>query len=220
MNSLSNYGVLWDLDGVLVDSGELHFLSWSEVMQENDIPFSYEFFRDTFGMNNAGVLTRLLGEPPTPELLWKVAGRKEELFRELLPGRVKVLPGARDWLARLRRWGVRQALATSAPAENMEALVDEAGLRSYLDALVTGFDLPSKPDPAVYLKAAEQIGVAPAQCVVVEDAVPGVEGARRAGMRCIAVTTTNPAGALQAADIVVDRLSEVSDEAFRSLLTA
>jgi beta-phosphoglucomutase-like phosphatase (HAD superfamily) len=102
---------------------------------------------------------------------------------------------------------------------NIDTLVDELGLRPFFDALVSGVDLPGKPEPVLFLKVADMLHVPAERCVVVEDAVAGVEAAKRAGMRCIAVTTTSPASALGAADLVVDRLDDLPIDAFQKLLT-
>ena len=96
--------------------------------------------------------------------------------------------------------------------------MDELGLRAYFDAIVSGSDLPGKPDPAVFLEVARLIGVSPERCVVVEDAVAGVRGARRAGMKCVAVTTTNPAQLLKEADVIVERLDALPLDTFERLL--
>jgi HAD superfamily hydrolase (TIGR01509 family) len=214
-------GAIWDLDGVLADTGELHYLSWKQVLPEYGVPFSWEVFQSTFGMNNAGILAVLLGRTPDPGLVAEISERKEEAFRQAVvavPGRLQTLPGVREWLERLRATGFRQAIASSAPPANIETLVDELGLRGFFYALVSGYDLPGKPDPATFFEAARAIGVPARRCVVVEDAVHGVEGARRADMKCIAVTTTNPAVALAAADVVVARLDGLPLDAFERLL--
>jgi HAD superfamily hydrolase (TIGR01509 family) len=210
--------VIWDMDGVLVDTGEFHLASWLEIMPAFNLPFSEALFRQTFGMNNTGVLTTLMGEPPSPELVRAVSDRKEARFREMIRGQAVPLPGVTDWLAQLRQAGFTHAVASSAPPANIDALIDELQLRPYFVALVSGFDIPGKPDPGVFLQAAAALGSAPEQCVVVEDAVAGVEAARRAGMKCIAVTTTNPAHLLRAADIVVNRLPDLPPMAFDRLL--
>jgi beta-phosphoglucomutase family hydrolase len=211
-------GVLWDMDGVLVSTGEFHFQAWSQTLAEYDIPFTQEQFRTTFGMNNSRILEVLLEETPDPELVEEISERKERLFRQLVKGQARLLPGVREWLGRLNAWGVRQAIASSAPPANIEVLVDELGIRPYFAATVSGDELPGKPDPAVFLKAAQSIGVLPERCVVVEDAVAGVEAAKRGGMKCIAVTTTNPAGALDGADVVVESLDELAPEKLERLL--
>ncbi len=215
---MNTYGVIWDMDGVLVDTGEFHFQAWAQVLSERDLPFSREFFQSTFGMNNTGVLTTLFGETPAPELVAEISDRKEWLFRQIAGDRAQALPGAREWLQKLKAAGVRQAIASSAPPENIDVLVDGLDLRRYFDAIVSGFSMQGKPDPGVFLKAAREIGVPPERCVVVEDAVAGVEAARRAGMRCVAVTTTNPASALGDADLVVGGLDELAGDVFGRLL--
>ncbi len=212
-----NQGVLWDMDGVLVDTGEFHFQAWSETLAEHGIPFNRDRFRSTFGMNNVGILSVLLGRTPAPELLAEISDKKEERFRQAIRGRAQLLPGVLGWLERLAAVGVSQAIASSAPLANIDALVDELGLRAYFRAVASGFDLPGKPNPAVFLTAASMIGVPPERCVVVEDAVAGVEAAKRAGMKAIAVMTTNPAEALKAADLVVERLDALRDDAFEHL---
>ncbi|MEZ4769390.1 MAG: HAD-IA family hydrolase [Caldilineales bacterium] len=212
------FGVLWDLDGTIVDTGNFHYQSWEQALPEFGIPFSPEKFQRTFGMTNEGVLAVFTDGQADPALVEAVAERKEALFRDLLRGNVNALPGVMDWLTRLHDAGAAQALASSAPPANIDLMLDELTLRPYFAAVVSGTGLPSKPDPAVFLRAAERIGVAPSQCVVMEDALAGVGAAKNAGMRCIAVATTNPAEALRAADIVVERLDQLDAESFQRLL--
>ena len=217
---MSATGVLWDMDGVLVDTGEFHFRAWHDVLAEYDIAFTRDFHRETFGMNNAGILSRILGDKLAPELQAEISDRKEERFRESVRDHAKPLPGVRTWLERLQNDGFRQAIASSAPMANIDTLIDELGLRPFFDAIVSGTDLPGKPDPAVFRRAAETIGVPAENCIVVEDAIAGVEAAKQAGMKCIAVTTTNQAEALAAADVIVDRLDALPNDAFRRLAPA
>lgn len=207
-------GVIWDMDGVLVDTGDLHYRAWEQVLGEEGIFFSLEEFRRTFGMHNASILEMLLGAPPDAVTLRRIGGRKEALFRSLIHGQAVAMPGVVDWLIRLQQRGVRQAVASGAPLENIEFLMDELGIRNYFEALVSSDGMPSKPDPAVFLEAARRLDVSPQHCVVIEDGLPGLQAARGAGMRCIAVTTTHPASALMAADRVVERLDELPEDGF------
>lgn len=225
---VKGYGVIWDMDGVLVDTGDYHYLSWVEALSEVGMSIDEQLFQETFGMNNAGIISILVKGKPDREFASQLGERKEFLFREMVKGQVQPLPGVRKWLERLQtenlpgnggeRILVRSVIASSAPPANIEALISEMGLKPYFYALVSGADMPGKPDPGVFIEAARQIEMPPEKCVVVEDAVAGVEGAKRAGMKCVAVTTTNPAKALQTADIIVDRLDELAEDAFRKLV--
>lgn len=215
-----NRAVLWDMDGVLVDTKELHYQTWAQALAGLDIPFNREIFATVFGVSNARTMEMLTGQSPAPASVAGVPDHKERLFREALPGGVQPLPGVLGWLERLGAAGVPQAIASSAPQANIDALVDELGLRPHFAAMVAGEHMPPKPDPAVYLEAARRLGVPPARCVVIEDAPAGVEGARRAGMRCLAVATTRPPEALQAADLVVERLDALPEDTFERLFAA
>jgi HAD superfamily hydrolase (TIGR01509 family) len=212
------YGVLWDMDGVLVDTGEFHFRAWMQTLPGEGLPFDRDTFRRTFGMNNAGILALLLGREPETAYIQRVSDLKEANFRQAIHGQAQPLPGVLDWLERLKRAGFRQAVASSAPQENIDTLIGALKIGDFFQAVVSAARMPGKPDPAVFLEAAGRLDLPAEACVVVEDAVPGVEAARRAGMKCIAVTTTNPAGALAGADLVVDRLDELPVDAFERLL--
>lgn len=211
------HGIIWDMDGVLVDTGEEHYLSWAEALAPAGIPFSRELFRAIFGMNNQGSLEYLTGRKPEPAFVARISEQKEIRFRELMRGRARPLPGVLHWLERFRQLGYQQAIATSAPHANIAVLIDELQIRPYFEAIVSGFDMPAKPDPAVFLKAAAQLGLGPGVCVVIEDSIAGVQGARRAGMKCIAVATTNPAERLSSADLVLNSLEELDEDALKKL---
>jgi HAD superfamily hydrolase (TIGR01509 family) len=218
MTTYHNHAVLWDMDGVLVDTAEYHFQSWKVSLEELGITLNREDFIKTFGMNNAGILEIVFGRKPEPDELNRIDIRKESLFRDLIKGKAEPLPGVLFWLRQFKDWGVKQAITSSAPPENIEFLVNELMIKEYFNVLISGSDLPGKPNPDVFLKAASHFRVLPENCIVVEDAVAGVEGAKRAGMKCIAVTTTNPAGALEKADLILDNLEDLSKEVFLSLL--
>ena len=213
-----DHAVLWDMDGVLVDTGNFHFAAWKQTFEELGVAFDREDFRKTFGMNNAGILEWVYGRKPTPEEVSEISDRKESLFRDLIRGKAELLPGVRNWLGQFQAWDVRQAITSSAPPENIEVLVAELKIEGYFDAIVSGFDLPGKPQPDIFLKAADILQVRPKNCFVIEDAIAGVEGAKRAGMKCIAVTTTNPSSVLEKADYIVAHLGEMSEADFLSLI--
>jgi len=205
-------GILWDLDGVLVDTGQFHYQSWMDTMPRYGIPFDWDTFLKTFGMNNAGILTLLLGKQPEPALIQEISDLKELNFRNAIKGRAKLLPGVQVYLDYFHREGIPQAVASSAPLANITFLIDELGIAAYFAAAVSAFELPgkpSKPDPGVFLEAARQIDASPVDCLVVEDALVGIQAARNAGMKCLAVATTHPADHLEGADMVLENLTQL-----------
>ena len=211
------HAVLWDMDGVIVDTFDAHYRSWQQTFDELSQPFDLETFRRTFGMNNRLILTTVFERDLSEKFIARVSDRKEELFRAGIKGSAKLLPGVRAWLKRFAEMGVKQAVASSAPQANIDALLDELGVRDFFQAEAAGATLKGKPDPAVFLLAAQQLGVEPAHCLVIEDSVAGVEAARRGGMKCVAVQTTNPAAKLRGASLVVKDLTMFNEKHLQRL---
>ena len=212
-------GVLWDLDGTLIDSGDLHYEAWREVLAEMGRPFDRGVFAQSFGKRNDTILRELLQVGGSDEEIGRIGDDKEERYRVLvLRHGVPLLPGALHWLRRLKEEGWRQALATSAPLRNVDATLLPLGLRDHFDAVVSADEVGrGKPDPLVFLTAAERLGLPPARCIVVEDAPAGLEGARRGGMASIGVLSGH--FATLEADLVVSSLTAVPEDAFRHLLS-
>jgi len=208
-------GVLWDLDGTLVDSTGLHWIAWRDAMAEEGVAITREMFEATFGWKNDPILRRWLGQDAPEDRKARIADRKERSYRAALRAEgLQPLPGAREWVERLHREGWKQAIASSAPLENIEAVLAVLDLGHDFEAMVSGDDVKEgKPDPRVFLLAAERLGVAPARAIVVEDAAAGIEGARRAGMKSIGV---NPRLRLDA-DVYVRSLAELAPDAFSVL---
>ena len=218
--SVKDRGVIWDLDGVLADTTEAHFQAWATALSAWDIPFDRSRFDRVFGMNNVDTLTELLGRPPTQEEIRGIAERKESIFRQHAEELVRPMPGAVRLLDELEQAGWMQGVASSAPLENIDLLVDVFGIRRYFAAILSGDGLPAgKPDPSLFLQAAKSLQLPPDQCVVVEDAPAGVEAARRAGMVFIAVATTRPRETLGQGS-VFDDLQSVSVQIFSDVLRA
>jgi beta-phosphoglucomutase len=208
--------VLWDLDGTLLDTAHYHWLSWRETLAAEGHDLIHERFAATFGQRNDYVLRDIFGADYPSDDIRRVGDAKEERYRELVRARgVTLLPGVEKWLTRLRTDGWRQAVASSAPRLNIEAVLD-ALLLAPFDAVVSAEDVrQGKPDPQVFLLAAARVETPPARCIVIEDAAAGIEGARRAGMRSVGV------GAMHAtlpADSTVPTLEELPDDALEQLL--
>jgi beta-phosphoglucomutase len=210
-------GVLWDMDGTLVDSGDYHYTAWQETMAGLGRALSRDEFAATFGQRNDAILRRYIGPQVTAAQIRDIGDAKEAHYRTLVRARgIAPLPGVHEWLGRLRDAGWRQAIASSGPRANAEAVIAQLGLERIFDAIVAAEDVQrGKPDPEVFLTAAAQLGVAPARCVVVEDAPTGIEAGRRGGMRTIGVLTTHPH---LEADRVARTLAELEPDAFDRLL--
>lgn len=211
--------IIWDLDGVLVDTGVYHFSAWKETLKRRGIDFSQEDFRQTFGMRNEEIIGKIMGDSISPENMQLIAREKEAAFRSQITGNLKALPGVMKLLKDLKYGNYKMALATSTPMENVKAILAALGIKDYFDAIVSDEDVKKgKPDPEVFLKAAGKLGVRVDNCLVFEDSIAGTEAARAAGMRCIAVTTTNPAEKLALADLVVKSLEEVDKDKVQEIL--
>lgn len=211
--------VIWDLDGVIADTGYFHFLSWQELTRQEGISFTEDDFRLTFGQRNPEILTQILRRSLSPEDINRLSWKKEELFRQLIAGKVKPLPGALELVRSLQHAGIKQGLASSTPRENIRLVLGSLGLAGFFEAIVSSEDVSrGKPHPEVFLLSAQKLRVKPGNCLVIEDAIDGVRAAKAAGMKCIAVTTTHPRQKLSEADTVVDSLTIVTAESVRQLL--
>jgi beta-phosphoglucomutase family hydrolase len=213
----TNRAVLWDMDGTLIDSEEFHWISWQLAMAKEGINITREQFRSSFGQRNDSILPSWLGTAATPERMERISNAKEKMYRHLVRrDGIAPLPGVANWVHRLHSEGWLQAVASAAPRANIDAVLEALSATHTFQAIVSAEDVhQGKPDPEVYLTAAARVGVSPDRCVVVEDAVAGVEGARRAGMRSIGVSRN---GAHLPADLVVKSLDQLDSDAFEKLL--
>ncbi|MBV9226521.1 MAG: HAD-IA family hydrolase [Acidobacteriaceae bacterium] len=209
--------VLWDMDGTLVDSEELHWLSWRETMVAVGIPITYEQFLASFGKRNDSVLAGWLGPAATSERIEKISDLKDALFRDLVRANgISALPGVPSWVNRLHREGWLQAIGSSAPRRNIEVVLEALGLMERFGSIVSAEDVKrGKPDPEVYITAASRVGAPSQRCIVVEDAVAGIEAAHSAGMRSIGVSHH---GKNLPADLVIPSLDLLHPDAFDVLL--
>ena len=213
--------VIWDVDGVLLDSAEQHRQAWHRLAADEGVPFTDDDFWATFGMRNPDIIPRFYGSDLTADQIHALGDRKEAHYRDSLRQSALALPGAHELVRALHSAGYRQALGSSAPMENLDLIVELLGLGPYLEAVVSGERVPrGKPAPDIFLAAAAALDIAPARCVVVEDAPAGVAAARAGGMRCLAVRRAGQRDApgLEAADLVVDSLVQANVATFDSLL--
>lgn len=215
------FAVLFDMDGVLVDNLRFHVDAWQTFCERHGFPFSLaDFNQNLNGRNAFDSLTYLLGRPPSDDELMTLTAEKEAIYREHYAPYLQPAPGLLRLLRELRHEGAKLAVATSAPAENVSFTLDGTGLRPYFDAVVdASFVKNGKPAPDIYLAAAAAMGVPPARCVVVEDALLGIEAGRAAGMKVIGVTTSHGADELRHTDYVVDDFNGLPVATIQELVT-
>jgi beta-phosphoglucomutase len=213
---MNGYAVIWDVDGTLVDTAELHFAAWSALAREINQPFSRADFTATFGKRNPEIIHQLYGDRFSEQETVRLGRRKEELYRAAARQQgVKLLPGVTSLLQELSEAGYQQAIGSSAPRENLDLILQLTGTAHFFSALVSAEDTErGKPDPQVFLVAADRLGIPPPRCMVMEDAPAGVQAAKAGGMKCIAVSFVghhSDAALKEAgADLVVKTLEQVS----------
>ena len=180
--------VIWDMDGTIADSAALHFRAWQATMRRYGIDYPYQLFIDSFGRNNAEILAEQLDDPDAATIA-AISLEKEAAYRSLVtPETLRPNSGVLDLLEGLRRDGLTQIVGSSGPMANIAAMVRAMDIGDFFLALVTGTHLPKgKPDPAIFLRCAAAAGVAPGECLVIEDSIHGIEAAQRAGMRSVAI---------------------------------
>ncbi|MDP3672004.1 MAG: HAD family phosphatase [Telluria sp.] len=213
---------IFDMDGTIVDNMAFHSKSWMTFFKRRgkDID-AEEFFRRTAGRQGKEIMRAYLGEDlPDAENL-ELNLEKESVYRELYEPHRKTVSGFDDLIAQAKLRGVALAVATAAPNANIEFTLDGLDLRRHFDAVVGAADVArGKPNPDVFLLAAERCGAAPENCIVFEDAPLGVEAARRAGMRAVVLTTTLPAAAFAEFDNVIHIASDFSELTIDELFAA
>jgi len=215
-----NFGVIFDLDGVLVDSGWAHRQAWYDLAEKEGLEMSDRFFSDTFGMQNDTIIPMLRPEI-TPEEMQRMSQWKEQRYRELVRNRPELAEGAAALLRDLRAHGFKLAIGSSAPKENVDVFWTASHLDQYMHVRVTKEKArEGKPSPETFLKAAEELGLGARRCAVVEDALHGVQAGKAAGMPVVAVTTTRSRAELMqaGADRAVDSLAELTAADFLALL--
>ena len=208
------WGAVFDWDGVIIDSSAQHEASWERLALEISKPLPQGHFKRGFGMKNEFIIPRILAWTEDPAEITRLSMRKEELYREIVREHgVTPLPGVETWLQRLSDAGIPCVIASSTHRANIEVTLEVLHFARFFTSIVSAEDVTlGKPDPQVFLKAASRIGRVPGCCVVFEDAHAGIQAAKNAGIKVIAVATTNPLAELSNAALAVERLDQLSVE--------
>jgi HAD superfamily hydrolase (TIGR01509 family) len=180
-------GILLDMDGTLIDSNDAHARAWERAFAENGEPFPFEEIRRLIGMGGDNLIPALLGIEKESALGSQISERRSEIYRdEYLPG-IRPFPGVRALLERMREAGLRLAIATSSPTEELEPAIDIANIRDLLEKRTTADDADSsKPDPDILHAALDQLRLRPEEAVMLGDTPYDIAAAGRAGLDVIA----------------------------------
>ncbi len=186
---------IFDMDGTIVDNMRVHNQTWQIVLADEGVQIDIdEFNRQTTGKKTPEILTLYLGERVSGAEIIRITEKKESIYRQVFRPHLRPIAGLPGFLEKTRQLHIPVALATSAGKVNIEYVLSGTGLKPYFDARISGEEVvQGKPDPEIFLVAAQQLGVLPQRCLVFEDSLLGVEAACRAGMQAIAITTSIPA---------------------------
>ncbi|MDD5196097.1 MAG: HAD family phosphatase [Candidatus Omnitrophica bacterium] len=202
--------VIFDMDGVIIDSMPYHFLAWYEALRPYGVRVSCFEVYSKEGEKWEKTLRDLLarsGIKPAPQLLAEIFSSRQRIFKKFF--RRFLFKGAKEFILCLYRKGYSLGLVTGSPLKEVNKILPRE-IISLFKAIVAGDQVKrGKPDPAPYLKASRLLKCRPSQCLVVENAPLGIESAKRAGMFCVAVTTSLPKEYLKKADIIVDKLQDI-----------
>jgi beta-phosphoglucomutase family hydrolase len=213
--------VLWDMDGVIADTADYHYGAWRDVFKERGVAFSKADFMRHFGQRHDTIIKFALGDELSPEEISTIAKKKQALYRERISKNIVPLPGAIELIKLLNKNKIKTAIATSAVPKNIDVILEGLGIQDSFQAIASGTEVAEgKPSPQIFQLAATKLNVRPADCVVIEDAVAGVKAAKKAGMKCVAVTNSHPVTSLKSADLIVDTLEKVDIKVLRSLFSS
>jgi beta-phosphoglucomutase len=214
------YGVIFDMDGVLVDSYRAHLRSWQDTAEKFGVGMSDEDFARTFGRTSREIIRAQWPGRFDEAQVGRFDAMKEQRYREILEEDFPEMRGADPLIRALHEAGFRLAIGSSGPPENVQLVKRKLHGGELFEATVNGSEVKhGKPEPDVFLIAARKLGLEPRNCAVIEDAVPGLEAAKRAGMAAIAVLGTAPREQLAArADLVVDSLHNLTPQQIAALL--
>jgi beta-phosphoglucomutase len=216
---MKKFGVIFDMDGVIVDSNPFHKIALKEFCSRHGYELTDDqLLKRIYGRTNREWINELFGKLPEDQLQ-QYAEEKETLFRKLFNDDIRPVKGLVRFLDLLNEHKILRAIGTSAPRSNVDFTLNKTNTVKYFPTILNdAFVTHSKPDPEIYLKSAEALGLPNYQCIVIEDSLSGVEAGKRAGSKVIGVTTTHDASELSHCDLVIDDFEGLSIEAVEKLV--
>lgn len=217
---MDKYAVIFDMDGVIADTNPYHTKAFERFFDKYNVPYTLaEFEQHMYGKHNSYVMRYFFKREIPHEEFLELEKEKEGLFRDLYAAEAQAIAGFIPFLKELRQQDFKTAIATSAPKVNLDLIVDALGIRPLMDSILTAEDVTKhKPDPQVYLKSAEILGVPPANCLVFEDSHSGITAGQAAGMEVIAVLSTHTKDELPPCNYYIEDYTKLPLEDINALL--
>lgn len=215
-------GIIFDIDGVLLDSNPAHLESWKVMAGEEGFDFSDSLFQQTFGQTTVAILTHHWNRRLSEEEIVRMARRKEEIYREMAARKLPAMPGAAEFVRSLHAAGFPISVGSSGPGYNVDFVLDRLGVVPFLNGIVSGTDVTrGKPAPDIFLGCAEKMGVDPRNCVAIDDSKSGVQAARAAGMKIIGFFSAgHKDDEYDDVDLLIRSFDELSPEILLGLFAA
>jgi HAD superfamily hydrolase (TIGR01509 family) len=203
---------------VLIDSADAHWESWRRLADENGVSVSHEQFISTFGRPSNDIIPLFFGEVSSTKMRAR-SDRKEAIYRDFIGDHPPIVAGAVDLIRSLHAAGVALALGSSGPRDNIDLVLGAMRVTEAMSVIVSADNVTrGKPDPQVFQLAAQRLGLTPDRCIVIEDAPAGVQAAKAAGTRVVAVLIYHPRRSFAQADFSVDRLTDLSVQRLHALM--
>lgn len=218
---MTEYAAIFDMDGVISHTNPFHAEAFRAFFKNHNIEQATEeeFEQHMYGKHNSYIMQHFFKRPISPEELRTLEFEKEQLFRVIYKDHVAPIKGLIEFLGQLKDSGFKLAVATSAPKENMDLILDELNIRPLFSSTLSSEDVKlHKPHPEVYLKSAENLGIPIKQCIVFEDSFSGITAAQNAGMKVVAVLSTHKRDELPPSDIYIQNYTEITVANVKSIL--
>jgi beta-phosphoglucomutase len=209
--------IIFDMDGVLIDSYEMHKKAWNTISKEIGFQLNDKEFKKIFGLTSyEGVRAVKDLKNMNEDELNNFVDRVDRKFRELFRNEVQIINGSIDFVKLLKQKRYPIAIATSAPRENVKSFLGEVRIWNLFNVVVSGDDVhKGKPDPEIYLRTASLLNTDPKECLVFEDSLMGIESAKKAGMTCVAISSTHEKSELKNADFVIDEFTNIWETIYK-----